>query len=103
MSVHDLLEWEDRVDHRFDTSLPEQRYNFARESIRDFDLLVQRARAQHRADHMKTFAQDLIELDLRLTACDAPNQNDPAPHRHRFEARGEVWTTIQIEYDVKTF
>ena len=68
MSILDLLQREDGIDHRLNSSLGQQRHNFFCEYGSDCDLLVQRARAKHRTDDMETFAQDLIEVDVSLTA-----------------------------------
>ena len=61
MSILDLLDWKDRIDHRLNTSLGQQRHNFCRECACDCDLLRQRSRAKNGTDDMKTLAEDLKE------------------------------------------
>ena len=102
MSILDLLEWEDRIDYWLNCFLRQQRHNFLCECGGDCDLLLQRSRAEHRTDDVKTFAQDLIEIDICLTAGNPTDKNDPAPQRHCFEAGGEIRTSIQIKYDVES-
>ena len=46
--------------------------------------------------------QDLMKIDISLTAGDSADENDPASQRHCFEAGGEIRTSIQIKYDVKS-
>src|SRR6476646_460024 len=102
MSVLYLLEWEHRIDHRLNTSVRQQRHDFTRERIRRCDLLLERSRAHHRTDDVKTFAQDLVKRDVSFTAGHATNQDEPATKRHRFETRREIRTTIQIENNVES-
>ena len=94
MSLGDLLEWEDGIDYGLNTSIGQQRHNFLSERGGNCDLLFQRACAQDGSDDMKTFSQDLVEVDLGFTSGDSADEDDAATQRHRFEARGEVWTTI---------
>src|SRR4051794_26993603 len=71
MSILDLVELKDRVYHGLHCFLGQQRYNLVRECAGGCDLFLQRSRAHHRADDVETFAQNLIEIDIRLTAGDA--------------------------------
>ena len=102
MSVLDLLEWEDGVDDWLHSSLGQQRHNFSCEVGGDGDLLLERSCAQHSTDNVKTFAQDLVEIDLRLTTCHSTDEYDPGPQRCGFEAGREIRTAIQIEHDIKS-
>src|SRR5689334_6691138 len=102
MRILDLFERVNRIDDWLNTSLLQKRHNFSCEGGGDFDLLLQRSRAQDRTDDMKTFAEDLIQIDTGPTARNSTYENDATLQRHRFEAGGEVWTTIQIKHDVKS-
>ena len=101
MSILALVEMEDGIDHWLNRSLRQQWYNFFCECGCDCDLLLQRSRAKHSTGDMEAFAQDLIEVDISLTAGNATDEDDPAPERHSFEAGGEIRTSIQIKNDVK--
>src|ERR1043166_3922567 len=100
MRVLNLVQWKDGIDYRLNRSLCKQWHNFVRERHRNFDLLLQRARAKHSANDVQTLPQNLIKIDVGLTARDATDQDDAATRRHRFETRREIWTTVQIEYEV---
>src|SRR6476619_5194044 len=102
MRILDLLECEDRINHGLNSSGGQQRHNFTCEGSRSCDLFLERSSAQHGANDVETFAQYLIEIDISFTAGDATDEDNPSFQRHRFEARGEVWTSIQIEHDVKS-
>ena len=102
MSFLDLLDWEDGIYHGLNSFLGQQRHNFSRECGGDGDLLIERSRAQDRTYDVETFAQDLIEIDLSLTTCHSTDKDDPAPQCCGFEARGEIRTAIQIEYNVES-
>ena len=101
MSILDLFERENGVDYGLDSSVTHQRQDFLSERCGNGDLLFQRSRAQHRSDYVKAFAKDLIEIDISLTTGDATDKDQPSFHRHRNETRGEIWTTRQIEHDIK--
>jgi hypothetical protein len=59
MSIPDLFEREDGVDHGLNRSTREQRHNFGREGGGGRDLLPKRSRAHDGADGVQTFAQYL--------------------------------------------
>lgn len=101
MCILDLSEWELRIDYWLNSSTGQQWSNFPFECRGSSDLLVQRSRTHHRSDYMETFAEYLIEVDLSLATGDATDENEPSPRCHRFEAGGEVRTSIQVEDDVK--
>src|SRR5215213_2440870 len=102
MGILDLVEREYGIDNRLNSSLGQQRHDFSFEGGGDCNLFLQRSRAQDRANDMETFAEYLIEVDVSLTACNSTDEDDPAPQRHCFETGSEVWTTIQIENDIKS-
>src|SRR5262245_31393001 len=102
MGVLDLVEREDGIDHWLNCSIGQQRYNLSCEGGGDCDLLLQRARAKDCTDDVETFAEDLVEVDFSLTTCHSTDEDEPAAQRHCFEAGGEIWTTSQIENDVKS-
>ena len=102
MAVLDLFEREDGIDHRLNCSLGQQRHNFSCECAGDCDLLLKRSRTKHRADDVKTFAENLVEVDICLTTRHSADQNEPATQRHRFETGSEIRSSIQIEYDIKS-
>ena len=102
MGVLDLFERKDGIDHWLNCSLGQQRHNFSCECAGDCDLLLKRSRTKHRADDVKTFAEDLIEIDIRLTTRHSADENEPATQRHCFETSGEIRSSIQIEYDIKS-
>ena len=76
MSILDLLEREDGMDYWLNTSLAQQRPNFPCECVGSRDLLLHRSRAHNRTDDMETFAQDLIEIDISLTAGNPTDENE---------------------------
>src|SRR6185436_4588357 len=102
MSVLDLLDREDGIDHRLNGFVGQQWSYFARECVGNCDLLFHRSRAEYRTDDVETFAQDLIEIDVSLTAGNSTDENDPAPLPHCFETGGEIRTAIQIENNIKS-
>src|ERR1043165_6997182 len=101
MSILDFLKCKDRIDHGLHCSFGQSRHNLRRECIRSCDLLLQGSRTHHRADDVKTFAENLIKVNVSLTTGDSADEDDPALQCHRFETGGEIRTTIQIEYDIK--
>ena len=101
MSILDLFEWEHGIDYGFDTVVGQQRHDFSCKRSGNRNLLLQRSRAKHRADDVKTFAEDLVQIDMSLPTGNSTDENDSPSQRHRLETRGEIRTTIQIEYDVK--
>ena len=102
MGVLDLFEREDGIDHWLNCFLGQQRHNFSCECAGDCDLLLKRSRTKHRADDVKTFAEDLIEVDICLTTRHSADENEPATQRHCFETGSEIRSSIQIEYDIKS-
>ena len=102
MSILNPVERKNGIDYWFDSSLAQQRHNLVRKCRSDRDLLFQRSRAEHCTDDVKTFAQDVVEIDFGLTSGDSTDENDPASQSHRFKTRGEIWTSVQIENNVKS-
>src|SRR5947209_6418623 len=79
--VGDLIEWENGVDDRMHPPLREPGQDVSRERRGGGDLLVERARSEHRPPHGEAAGEDAPEVERRGTSPDESDEHQTTSER----------------------
>src|SRR4051812_14494933 len=93
----DLLEWEDAVDHRSESPRIEHRHHALRELTRELDLLLDRARTEHRPDDRQPLAQQQVHLELRGSARRQTNHDGASARRQHPQISIEIISADEVD------
>src|SRR3954447_18772025 len=85
-----LFRGEDLVDDRLDAAVREQRDDVARERLHRARLLLERTRAQRRAEDPAATREQRSKGDLGLRAGTGADHDDAAPHGESAEIVREI-------------